>query len=80
MGLIVETVREIYSTGVNRFNNTNFEHYIVYLEGYDEPFKMTKKVNNEYDFIPRVGDKINFEFDENRLKHVKLLINPNDNE
>lgn len=73
MNPIVETVTEIYTTGVHNFKGTMFENFIVYLEGYEEPFKMTKKMVKEYDFIPRAGDKITCEFDEGRLKQVKLL-------
>jgi hypothetical protein len=77
MNPIVETVREVYCTGTNEYQRVWFEHYIVYLEGHDEPYKMTKKMIKDVDFVPRVGDKITCVIDEGRLKQVKLLIEHN---
>ncbi len=74
MNPIVETVTEIYCTGANKYQGVLFDHYIVYLEGHEEPYRMTKKALKDNDFVPRVNDKITCEIDEGRLRHVKLLI------
>ena len=77
---IVETVKDIYSTGTNEYQRVWFEHFIVYLEGYAEPFRMSKKMVKDIDYIPRVGDKITCFMEEGRLKNVKILFEHNPNE
>jgi hypothetical protein len=74
---IIETVREIYSTGAQEYRGILFEHYIVYLENHEDPYKMSKKYVKDVDFIPRVGDKITCTFEDGRMKQVKLLMEYN---
>lgn len=78
MGPNVETVSRIYSTGASaNHKGIVFEHYVVYLEGYEEPFNMSKVQVKDWDFVPRVGDKITCEFDGDRIRQVKLLMEHN---
>ena len=71
---IVETVERIYSTGTNVYDNVLFEHYIVYLEGHEGPYKMTKKYVEDVDYIPKPGDLVTCIIEGGRMKHVKLLL------
>lgn len=57
------------------YDDKKFNNYIVWLENFDQPFRMTKcmEIINRKRDIPAIGNIITYEIDGDRLKSVKIL-------
>jgi len=63
--------------GTHFYEDKKFENYIVWLDGFDEPFRMTKcmSITNRKRDIPVTDNLISCEIIGDRLKSVKILYN-----
>ena len=70
----ISRVDDIVFEGSHYYDDKKFDNYILWLEGYDEPLRMTKfkDITSKRD-IPVVGNMISYDIDEDRLKSVKIL-------
>lgn len=70
----ISTVIDINLEGFHFHEDKKFNNYIVWLDDYDEPLRMTKcmATANKRD-IPEKGNVISYTLDGYRLKNVKCL-------
>lgn len=72
----ISRVNNIVFEGSHYHDDKKFDNYILWLDGYDEPLRMTKfkDITSKRD-IPVVGNMISYDIDGDRLKSVKILYN-----
>ena len=70
----ISRVDNIVFEGSHYYDDKKFDNYILWLEGYNEPLRMTKykDITSKRD-IPVTGNMISYDIDGNRLKNVKIL-------
>lgn len=72
----ISRVDDIVFEGSHYYDDKKFDNYILWLDGYNEPLRMTKfkDITSRKD-IPVVGNMISYEIDGNRIKGVRILYN-----
>ena len=73
----ISRVDNIAFESTHFYDDKKFNNYIVWLEGDDAPYRMTKCMNiiNAKRDIPKNGDHISYTLDGYRLKNVNILYN-----